>query len=46
MEQEITITKSLTKSGDSTVLVIPKDIADKFALAPTDIVEVKIRKIQ
>lgn len=45
MDTEIIITKSLTKSGDSTVLVIPKDIAEKFALTPGSIIEARIRKL-
>lgn len=42
---EIIITKQVIRSGDSIILVIPKDVSTLLDLAPGNIVEAKLRKI-
>jgi hypothetical protein len=46
MSREIIITRNLTKSGESVILLIPKDIVDAFGLIPNELVEARIRKME
>lgn len=46
MENEVTITKNLTKSGDSVILIIPKDIVDALQLNSGTLVEIKLKKLK
>jgi antitoxin component of MazEF toxin-antitoxin module len=46
MNNEIIITRNLTKSGESIILLIPKDIVDALDLKPNTLVEARIRKLE
>jgi len=46
VENEVTITKNLTKSGDSVILIIPKDIVDALQLNSGTLVEIKLKKLK